>query len=219
MDDYTEPHWSRSVLLTIDVQRDFSIPGAPALIAGTWEVVPAIQRLLTAYRSANLPIIHVIRLYLANGSNVDLCRRKRVEGGARIAVPETEGSQIVRELLPSSSILLDAANLLAGELQTIGDQERVMYKPRWGAFFKTQLGEYLRQLEVDTLVFCGCNFPNCPRTSIYEASERDFRVVLAKDAVSGLYDRGLEELRKIGVSILTTDECIDSLALLKCTPE
>ncbi len=207
MDDYTKPDWARSALLTVDVQREFTIPGGLAFIPGTSEIVPAIQRLLTAYRSANLPIIHVIRLYLADGSNVDLCRRARVEGGARIAAPGTEGSQIVSELLPSPSVLLDAPTLLAGELQTIGDQEWVMYKPRWGAFYKTRLGEYLRQLDVNTVVFSGCNFPNCPRTSIYEASERDFRVVLVMDAVSGLYDRGIEELQGIGVTLMTTDDC------------
>jgi nicotinamidase-related amidase len=49
-------------------------------------------------------------------------------------------------------------------------------------------------LGVNTLVFGGCNFPNCPRTSISEASERDFRLVLAEDAISGLYDRGRQEL-------------------------
>ena len=91
-------------------------PVHPALIPGTWEIVPAIQRLARAYRSANLPIIHVIRLYLADGSNVDLCRRSRIEGGGKIVVPGTEGSQIVRELLPSPSILLDEGNLLAGGL-------------------------------------------------------------------------------------------------------
>jgi len=207
MDDYTEPHWTRSALLTIDVQRDFTVPGAPALIPGTQEIVTAIQRLVRAYRSANLPIIHVIRLYLADGSNVDLCRRARIEAGGKIVVPGTEGSQIVSELLPSPSVLLDAPTLLAGELQTIGDQEWVMYKPRWGAFYKTRLGEYLRQLDVNTVVFSGCNFPNCPRTSIYEASERDFRVALVMDAVSGLYDRGIVELQGIGVTLMTTDDC------------
>ncbi len=207
MDDYTEPHWSRSALLTIDVQRDFTISGAPAIIPGTQEIVLAIQRLVRAYRSAHLPIIHVIRLYLGDGSNVDLCRRARIEGGLKIVIPGTEGSQIVSELLPSPSVLLDAPTLLTGELQTIGDQEWVMYKPRWGAFYKTRLGEYLRQLDVNTVVFSGCNFPNCPRTSIYEASERDFRVVLVMDAVSGLYDRGIEELQGIGVTLMTTDDC------------
>jgi nicotinamidase-related amidase len=214
MDDYTKPHWSRSALLTIDVQRDFTIPRTPALIPGTWEIVPAIQRLAMAYRPANLPIIHVIRLYLADGSNVDLCRRAKIEGGGKIVEPGTEGSQIVPELLPSPSVLLDEGYLLAGEIQSIGDQEWVMYKPRWGAFYGTRLDEHLRQLGVNTLVFSGSNFPNCPRTSIYEASERDFRVVLVKDAVSGIYDQGLQELRGIGVSIVTTDECVNTLASL-----
>ncbi|MDA8405297.1 MAG: hypothetical protein M0T73_00335 [Deltaproteobacteria bacterium] len=44
----TKPDWFRSVLLTIDVQRDFTVPGAPAFIPGTSEIVPTLQRLLTA---------------------------------------------------------------------------------------------------------------------------------------------------------------------------
>ena len=83
-----------------------------------------------------------------------------------------------------------------------------MYKPRWSAFYRTGLEEHLRGLGVDTVVVCGCNFPNCPRTTIYEASERDFRVVLAIDAISGLDERGMEELGNIGVSLLEVDECL-----------
>jgi nicotinamidase-related amidase len=41
-------------------------------------------------------------------------------------------------------------------------------------------------------------------TSIYEASERDFRLVLVEDAVSGLYEKGVEEMRRIGVAVMTT---------------
>ncbi len=76
-----------------------------------------------------------------------------------------------------------------------------MYKPRWGAFYNTPLESYLNRLGVDTLVFVGCNFPNCPRTSIYEASERDFKVVLVEDAISGLYAKGKEEMLNIGVQV------------------
>jgi nicotinamidase-related amidase len=61
------------------------------------------------------------------------------------------------------------------------------------------------------VVVCGCNFPNCPRTTIYEASERDFRIVVATDAVSGIYERGLRELRGIGVTLMKTGECLASL--------
>ena len=48
----------------------------------------------------------------------------------------------------------------------------------------------------------------CPRTTIYEASERDFRIILAKDATSLIYDIGLQELQNIGISLMNTDECI-----------
>ena len=73
---------------------------------------------------------------------------------------------------------------------------------------------HLRERGADTLVFCGANFPNCPRTSMYEASERDFRVVLARDALSGLYERGERELAGIGVLLLDADEVISELGVL-----
>jgi hypothetical protein len=38
----------------------------------------------------------------------------------------------------------------------------------------------------DTVTFVEFNFPNFPRTSIDGASERDFRIVLVSDAISGL---------------------------------
>ena len=66
-------------------------------------------------------------------------------------------------------------------------------------------------------MFCGCNFPNCPRTSIYEASERDFRVVLAHDAISGLYERGERELANIGVRLMSTPEVNHGIATANST--
>jgi hypothetical protein len=49
MDRYTEPHWNRSALLTPYVRRNFTVPGAPAIIPGNPEIVPAVQRLVRAY--------------------------------------------------------------------------------------------------------------------------------------------------------------------------
>ena len=67
-------------------------------------------------------------------------------------------------------------------------------------------------LSVSTLVFAGANFPNCPRTSIYEASERDFRLVMASDGISGLYERGIAELEGIGVAVMTSEEIAAALS-------
>jgi len=198
----------------IDVQRDFlDLPddGAPMPVAGTCAAIPAMAKLATAFRERRLPIVHVIRLYQPGGSNVELVRRQSIEQGARIAVPGSAGSQIAAELLPNV-VELDHELLLAGGFQRVGAAEHVMYKPRWGAFFNTCLDRHLRESGSNTLVFAGCNFPNCPRTSIYEASERDFRIVLVSDAISGLYDRGVEECRAIGVEVLGLSETLDWLA-------
>ena len=212
MGKYTDPDWQNSALITIDVQQDFTLPNAPCEIAGTMEVVSALWSLVEAFRDVGRPIVHVVRLYRPDGSNVDACRREAVEEGAILAVqPGEHGAELVDEVKPSPEIRLDAEGLLGGEMQEISESEWVMYKPRWGAFYETSLREHLQELGVNTLVVCGCNFPNCPRTTIYEASERDYRVVAVTDATSGVYDRGIRELEGIGVKPMRTEDCLDGL--------
>lgn len=213
-DRYTCPLAGSAALMLIDVQRDFlDIPGsdAPMPVDGTRAAIPAMAKLATAFRERGLPIVHVVRLYRPDGSNVDVVRRESIARGARIAVPGSAGSQIAAELLPNI-VELDHELLLAGGFQRLGPDEHVMYKPRWGAFYGTDLDRHLRESGSNTVVFAGCNFPNCPRTSIYEASERDFRVVLVSDAISGLYDRGVEECRAIGVDVRDVSATLDWLA-------
>jgi len=209
--NYTGPNWPASVLITVDVQNDFVLPGAPAEIQGTWDVLPHLRMVLDAYRAKGLPIIHVVRLYKEDGSNVDLCRREAIENGSSIVAPNTEGAELVPQLRSSSYTSLDADQLLDGGFQSVGRQEWVMYKPRWGAFYNTGLEAFLLENGIDTLVFAGCNFPNCPRTSIYEASERDFRIVMIPEAMSQVYDKGIQEMRAIGVQTSRLSEVLEAL--------
>jgi nicotinamidase-related amidase len=209
MDEYLEPRPESSVLLTIDTQNDFTLPGAPAEIEGTAQAVPQMKRLAEAFRSANAPIVNVVRLYKADGSNVDQCRRATIESGANIVRPGTDGAELVEELKPSADVRVDAETLLRGDFQEIGPQEWIMYKPRWSAFYRTDLEDFLAARSVDTVVVCGCNFPNCPRTTIFEASERDYRLVFVPDATSGVYERGIEELEYIGVTVQDTADTIE----------
>jgi nicotinamidase-related amidase len=208
---YTEPRLLTSALLTIDMQCDFVLPDSAALIPGSIDIIPNMTSLLNAYRQYSLPIIHIVRLYMPDGSNADLCRREILEDGLRIIVPNTPGAELVADLKPNPHVELDADLLLNGDIQTWGKKEFVIYKPRWGAFYRTPLDSHLRDLGVGTLVICGCNFPNCPRATIYEASERDYKVVLVEDAVSGIYEKAKEELRQIGVRVWSTRKLIDKI--------
>ena len=210
MDTYTQPEYDRIALVTIDVQND-SLPGAPLEVAGTKEVIPLIVRLLDRFRRQGKPIVHIVRLYNEDGTNVDMCRRQKIENGMKALISGSRGAQLVDGLIPGN-ISLDSEKLLRGDVQQIGPNEYIMYKSRWGAFYKTPLEHFLRDKDVNTIAFAGCNFPNCPRTSIYEASERDFRVVVIRDAISGIYEQGMKELKNIGCETMSTGEMISRLS-------
>jgi len=208
--DYTRPDYSSVALATIDTQVA-TLDNRPLEVPGTSDVLPAMGRLVSAFRSAGKPIVHIVRIYQPDGRNVDLCRRSAVECGAELMLADTDDCQLAADLLPENAGPLDCAGLLKGKVQTLSANEVVIYKPRWGAFYETPFHKHLQACGVNTIVFAGSNFPNCPRTSIYEASERDYRIVVARDALSGLYERGISELQNIGVRLMTVADLIDQI--------
>ena len=208
---YTEPHWATSGLVVIDMQVDFAEGGALP-IAGTGAVTPNVRRLAGAYRSAGRPIVHIVRLYPPGSSDVDLPRRAFVEGGGVTGAPGTPGSAVIAGIAgPGGPLPVDADLLLAGKPQELGPDEIVLFKPRWGAFYRTGLEVWLRERMVDTVVVAGCNLPNCPRATLFEASERDFRTVLVEDAVSQVSEERLADMAGIGVNLLSTGAVVDSV--------
>src|SRR5262245_51236723 len=125
------------------MQQDFLDNGA-AEIPGTSAVVPRIAALLAVFRKARRPVVHVVRIYQADGSNVDLCRRASIESGRGIVRPGSRGLELAAGLGVNPERGLDPDLLLGGRLQSLGPDECAMYKPRWGAFYQTPLETYLR---------------------------------------------------------------------------
>ena len=212
MHDYLSPERDRAALVIIDAQRDFAMPNSPAKICGTMAAVPAMRRLVELFRAKQAPIFHFVRLYRCDGSNVDLCHRASIEEGQRVVMPGALGAELVDALKPDPSVRLDSELLLSGQPQQVGDKECIVYKPRWSAFYQTSLEEQLRVHGCTTLIVCGCNFPGGPRATIYAASNRDFRIVLVTDAISGATEVGLSDLAHIGVYLMTSDQCLNWMA-------
>lgn len=212
MADYLEPHWERAALVVIDVQNDF-LGGGAAPIAGTDDILPALAETVSAFRDAGRPIAHIVRFYEPGGSDVDLPRREAVEGGQQIVAPGTPGSQIPLVLLPTE-VTLDSEKLLSGEPQalTATGREVVFFKPRWSAFHRTALESWLREAGCDTIVVAGCNLPNCPRATLFDASERDFRTVLVTDAVSQVTPERVADLGRIGVQLRESAAAVDAVS-------
>jgi nicotinamidase-related amidase len=211
MKEYLAPERERVALITVDAQRDFVLPGSPATVGGAMSTVPAMHRLTDAFRAIGAPIVHTLRLYRCNGSNVDLCHRAAIEAGQRIVMPGTSGAELIDELKPSVGQRLEPELLLDGKLQEIGHREWLCYKSRLSAFFQTPLEDHLKSLGITTIVICGTDFPTSPRSTVYAASNRDFRIVLATDAISGATDAGLDELAQIGVYLMSSEQLLNWL--------
>ncbi|MDH6280031.1 cysteine hydrolase family protein [Prescottella agglutinans] len=209
LDDYVRPHLNSSALLVIDMQNDFADDG-PYPIAGTAAIVPGLRALIDAYRGAGRPIVHVVRLY--DGADVDRVRRTAItRDDAPMVRPGTPGSQILAGLMPPGTPPLETNLLTAGNFQTVGPHETVMWKPRWSAFHRTELDAHLQRAAIDTVVVAGCNFPNCPRATMFDASSLDYRVALASDATSCVTPDRMADARSIGVAPLTVAEIVGAL--------
>src|SRR5207244_4399707 len=143
----------------------------PLPVEGTKAVIPKLEALVAQWRETRRPIVHVMRIYKPDGSNVDLCRRTLV-GERCILAPGTPGVEVVDSLLPRR-LDYDWERLLSAEPLQLGEREWIMYKPRWSAFQRTGLGDLLAGEGVTTVVVAGCNFPNCPRSTVYDATARD----------------------------------------------
>lgn len=220
-DKYLTPHWSDACLVTVDMQVDFA-DGGVAEIPGTSAVAEKVRRVAEAFRRAGRPVVHLVRLYVPGSSDVDLVRRQHVESGGHVVAPGSPGSSIVAGVARDPSggpTPLQPEVLLAGRIQQLSDSEVVVYKPRWGGFYRTGLQEWLRERSVDTVVVAGCNLPNCPRATLFEASERDFRTVLVHDAVSQVTAERTADLGRIGVTVLAADDVVSELEGASAEPE
>src|SRR5439155_672547 len=115
------PDFASVALVTIDTQRD-TLDGQPFEVPGTSAALPEMRRLAAAFRAAGRPIVHVVRLYRPDGSNVDLCRRRAVADGARLVLVEDAVSGLYErgkdELRGIGVALMNAAELTASLLSS-----------------------------------------------------------------------------------------------------
>src|SRR5205807_9804792 len=79
----------------------------------------------------------------------------------------SKGTEIIRELYAEGALV-------------------VREKKRYNAFYATDLEFLLRRLGVDTVILTGINTTTCVLCTAFEATNRDFRVVIASDAVDSM---------------------------------
>jgi nicotinamidase-related amidase len=96
------------------------------------------------------------------------------------------------------------------------DDEQTFRKTRIGAFSTTALGEWLEERGVDTLVLAGITTSGVVLTTVREASDRDLRVIVLRDATADLdpvaHDVLLEKVFPATADVVSTAELLAQVA-------
>ena len=171
-----------TALVIIDMQRDFIEPGGFGETLGNdvsllCAIVPACQRVLSAWRQADGLVVHTREAHSADLSDCPPAKRNRgnpplrigdVGPMGRILVMGEPGNQIIPELAPEE-----------GEI--------VIDKPGKGAFYATSLHDKLIQLNITHLLFMGVTTEVCVQTSMREANDRGFECLLLEDCTESYF--------------------------------
>lgn len=188
-------------LIMIDMQRGFIDPASPLCIPDAAATVPDCARAIDFCHGTGIPVFFVTRHYRADGSDVEKCRRDVWLAGGR----------------PLSEVCADCmSDADPVEFDVRAGDYRIV-KPRFSAFFHTQLDLILRRLGVDCVILAGTTTPNCIRTSCYDALSLDYDVLVLSDCASSVNAEvqraNLADMARIGAEICTLDELTARLAL------
>lgn len=178
-----------AALLMIDMQNGFIDRTSTLCVAGAAASVPVCARALDATRTRNIPVYHINRRYAVDGSDVEAVRYESwMRGGKPLsdAAPHT--------IEPPASLAPHAG-------------EAVVYKPKFSAFFGTDLDMQLRERGINTVVLTGTTTPNCIRSTCYDALSLGYNVVVVEDATSSrtpaVQEANIEDMRFIGAQIIS----------------
>lgn len=141
---------TRAAFLLIDMQNGFIDPTSALCVAGAADTVPACAHALDFARSIGISIFHIRRIYSADGANVEPVRYRQWRDGGRPLSPASE----------------DESSLNWPDMLTPADGDGVMVKPRFSAFFDTQLDDVLSREGISTVVLAGTTTPNCVRLDL-----------------------------------------------------
>ncbi len=201
---------ARTAVVAIDMHRGHLDPAVATLPLAAERCGPVIKRaaaLFADLRARGVPIVHVVTEYrdaaeiAANpfwkAAHDDSSKARRGILGHNLA--GSPGTEIIPELRAARDVV-------------------VRGKKRYSVFVPTDLEFVLRRrLGADTVILAGINTTTCVLCGAFEATNRDFRVVIAADAVDSMDG---DDMHRFALTLmaaavgwpLTNDEILRALA-------
>jgi nicotinamidase-related amidase len=200
---------ARTAIVAIDMHRGHLDPAVATLPLPAERCGPLLKRaaaLFAGCRARGLPVVHVVTEYrdpdeiAANPfwKAVHADPTKARKGILRHNLAGSPGTEIMPELHEARDLV-------------------VRGKRRYNSFFATDLDFTLRRrLGVDTVILAGINTTTCVLCAAFEATNLDYRVVVAADAVDSMDGEEMHRfaLRLMAAALgwpMTNDEILGAL--------
>jgi maleamate amidohydrolase len=156
----------RPALIVVDMMNGFTDPASP-LGSNSDAVVEANQQLLAAFRAASLPVFFSAVVY-----------------------NDEEQARVFRDRVPALNILKSGSHWVEIDSRLNPQPgERIVEKQWVSAFFGTELGNWLMEQSVDSLVVTGLTTSGCVRGTVVDGLQYNYKVVVPREATG---DRNLD---------------------------
>lgn len=155
-------------LITVDLQRYYLEVGHEDKLARVGALITRTNDLIHCFRRHALPIVRIQLVHKADGSTWNQQMKPHWTGEV-LKGTLTEGTW---EAEPHPDLDQRGTDI-------------VVTKTRGSAFLRTDLEDTLRALGVDPVIVAGFSTDRCVGLTVLDAWERDFKVILAGDAILG----------------------------------
>ena len=190
--------WKQTALVVIDMENAFIDPASPLCIKNALATVPACGKVIEKARGRKIPVFFVNRIYRKNGSDVEFTRYQSWFDGNRYLAPDSTGPlsiDVPAEFKPQK-----------------GDY--CLIKPRFSAFFQTELDLILRRLGIRTVILTGTTTPNCIRTTSYDGLSLDYNILIIEDCCSSNTEEiqrvNMEDMERVGAVITSAERFLSA---------
>ena len=156
---------ARTALVIVDMQNDFVKEGGSLLVPDAEATIPKIKGLLDLARSSGIKVVFTQDTHGEGDPEWEIWPEHVRE--------DSWGWEIIDELRPL-------------------EDEVIISKVRYDAFYGTHLDHFLRLWDVKTLIVCGTVANICVHYTAASAALRWYDVVIPRDAVSALHEIDLE---------------------------
>jgi N-carbamoylsarcosine amidase len=191
---------AKPALISVDLANAWTRPGNPFTCEHMDDqIIPAMQKLLAAFRKYNLPVVHVTTCYQITDRNN----------------PHTDMG------LWHNKIPVDVVNEADKDVWAIDSRiapipgEQLLIKKRASSFHGTYLAGYLRAAGVDTILVTGVTASACVRETICDGLADGFRTIAVKEAIGdrvpGAVLWNLFDIDAKFADVETVDTCVKYL--------